>query len=311
MSITPRAFARALGLEKIGGGADERETIEVPEISRPGLQFAGYFDIFANERPQLIGLAEMGYLNSLDEETAERRLSRFFTYPIPCVIIARGMPCPPALLRHAAEADVPVYATREQTSEWATKAMLYLSEAFAPRQTRHGVLMDVYGQGVLITGESGIGKSECALELLNHGHQLVADDVVDICRLGRELFGEAPEMVRDLMELRGVGIVDIKKIFGIGSVEHRKRIDLVIEIDPWSADKEYDRLGTMDRTVSILDVSVPLLEIPVRPGRSLATIVEIAARSWSLRAEGYNAAEELDRRLRERYANPAEGKGES
>ena len=307
MSITPGTFARALGLTKIGGGRDDRETIGVAEISRPGLQFAGYFDIFANERPQLIGLAEMGYLNSLDERTIEERLSRFFTYPIPCVIIARDMECPPALLVHAAEADVPVYATREQTSEWAAKAMLYLAEAFAPRETRHGVLMDVYGQGVLIMGESGIGKSECALELLNHGHQLVADDVVDVCRVGSQLWGEAPEMVRDLMELRGVGIVDIKKIFGIGAVEHRKSIDLVIEIDPWSADKAYDRLGTMGRTMTILDVQVPYLEIPVRPGRSLATIVEIAARSWSLRAEGYNAAEELDRRLRERYSQESGG----
>ncbi|MBR1408619.1 MAG: HPr(Ser) kinase/phosphatase [Clostridia bacterium] len=307
MSITPGTFARALGLTKIGGGRDDRKTISVPEISRPGLQFAGYFDIFANERPQLIGLAEMGYLNSLSGQTIEERLSRFFTYTIPCVIVARGMECPAALLRHAQEADVPVYSTREQTSDWAARAMFYLAEAFAPRETRHGVLMDVYGQGVLIMGESGIGKSECALELLNHGHQLVADDVVDVCRIGSQLLGEAPEMVRDLMELRGVGIVDIKKIFGIGAVVHRKSIDLVIEIDPWSADKQYDRLGTMGRTISILDVKVPYLEIPVRPGRSLATIVEIAARSWSLRAEGYTAAEELDRRLREHYAKKNSG----
>ena len=163
--------------------------------------------------------------------------------------------------------------------------------------------MDVYGQGILIKGESGVGKSECALELLNHGHQLVADDVVDIMRIGKDLFGEAPETVRDLMELRGVGIVDIKKIFGIGAVEQRKHIDLVISIEMWSPNKHYDRLGSGDKRIEILEISLPLIEIPVRPGRSLATIVEIAARSWSLRAEGYSAANELDRRLRESFLN--------
>ena len=308
MSVTAEAFAEALGLARIGGG-DGRVPIEVPEISRPGLQFAGYFDIFAYERPQLIGRAEIGCLESLDGETAEARLSRFFSYDVPCVIVARGMACPPALLRHAEEAGVPVYGTGEQTSAFAAKAVLYLSETFAPRETRHGVLVDVYGQGVLITGESGIGKSECALELLNHGHQLVADDAVEVCRIGRDLWGEAPEMVRDLMELRGVGIVDIKKIFGIGAVEQRKHIDLVIAIALWSAEKDYDRLGRLDKTITILDVPVPFMEIPVRPGRSLATIVETAARCWSLRKEGYSAAGELDRRLQERYRPRRNGDG--
>ena len=300
MSITAEAFAGALGLLRIGGG-DGRNRIEAPELSRPGLQFAGYFDVFACERPQLIGRTEMSYLQSLDEATADGRLTRFFSYPIPCVIVTRGMTCPPALLRHAEEAGVPVYGTGVQTSAFSAKAVMYLSEVFAPRETRHGVLVDVYGQGVLITGESGIGKSECALELLNHGHQLVADDAVEICRIGRDLWGEAPEMVRDLMELRGVGIVDIKKIFGIGSVESRKHIDLVIAIALWSSEKDYDRLGRMDKTITILDVPVPFMEIPVRPGRNLSTIVETAARCWSLRKEGYSAAEELDRRLQERY----------
>ena len=302
MRISPKTFAGALGLRLVGSSLGESQaSIGVPELGRPGLQFAGYFDVFACERPQLIGLAEMAYLKSLDAETMEERMKRFFSYPMPCVIIARGMACPEALLIRADQAGVPVYVTDEHTSAFAMKATLYLSEAFAPRQTQHGVLMDVYGQGVLITGESGIGKSECALELLNHGHQLVADDVVDIMRIGMDLFGEAPETVRDLMELRGVGIVDIKKIFGIGAVEHRKHIDLVIEIDVWSPEKHYDRLGGEERRMEILGVPLPMLQIPVRPGRSLATIVEIAARSWSLRAEGYSAADELDRRLRERY----------
>ena len=302
MQISPKAFAQSLGLTLVGPAlGEELPSIRVAEINRPGLQFAGYFDVFAYERPQLIGLAEISYLKSLDEETARLRLKQFFSYPIPCVIVSRGLDCPEALLYSAGQAGVPVYMTRERTSSFASKVMFYLSEVFAPRKTEHGVLMDVYGQGILIKGESGIGKSECALELLNHGHQLIADDVVDVIRIGEDLFGEAPDTVRDLMELRGVGIVDIKKIYGIGAVEHRKHIDLVISIEMWSEGKHYDRLGSGDKRIEILDVSLPLLEVPVRPGRSLATIVEIAARSWSLRAEGYSAAEELDRRLRERY----------
>ena len=302
MQITPKTFAGALGLAHIGGAADEqRPSIEVPELNRPGLQFAGYFDVFANERPQLIGLAEIAYLKGLDQATADARMSRFFSYPVPCVIVARGLEAPETLLRYAQRAGVPVYGTGEHTSAFAARATIWLAQVFAPRKTCHGVLMDVYGQGVMIMGESGIGKSECALELLNHGHQLVADDVVDVSRVGSELWGEAPEMVRDLMELRGVGIVNIKKIFGIGAVEHRKQIDLVISIALWSAEKTYDRLGSMDKKIDILGIELPLLEIPVRPGRSLATIVEIAARSYSLRAEGYKASEELDRRLQERY----------
>ena len=302
MHISPKAFAESLGLRLIGPAlGEELPSIRVAEINRPGLQFAGYFDVFASERPQLIGLAEMAYLKGMNEDTARERLKAYFSYPMPCIIVSRGMDCPDFLLEAAGQAGVPVYSTQERTSDFSSKAVLYLSEVFAPRKTEHGVLMDVYGQGVLIKGESGIGKSECALELLNHGHQLVADDVVDIMRIGNELFGEAPKTVRDLMELRGVGIVDIKKIYGIGAIEHRKHIDLVISIEMWSRDKHYDRLGSGDKEIRILDVSLPLLEIPVRPGRSLATIVEIAARSWSLREEGYNAAEELDRRLRERF----------
>ena len=180
-------------------------------------------------------------------------------------------------------------------------AIGYLSEALAPRQTCHGVLLDVFGVCVLITGESGVGKSECALELIKRGHLLVADDVVDIARVGRKLRGESPEVVRDLMELRGIGIVDIKSIFGIGATMRRKSIDIIIHLEAWSPEKDYDRLGTHDRQMDILGISVPLIEIPVRPGRNLAIIVEIAARNWRLRSEGYDAVNELERRLARMY----------
>ena len=302
MNITPKEFADALGLSVIcATGRDNERRIGVADLCRPGLQFSGYFDVFAFERPQLIGKTEMAYLNSLAPDVLVSRLDRYFSYDIPCIIIARGMECPPQLLFHARQNGVPVYGTHEETSAFAAMAMAYLGEAFAPRQTCHGVLMDIYGVGVMITGESGVGKSECALELVRHGHQLVADDVVDIFRVGNVLWGEAPEMVRDFMELRGVGIVDIKEIFGIGAIVRRMRVDLVIHMEFWIAGKEYDRLGNLDKTMEVLGVSIPMMELPVRPGRSLATIVEISARNWRLRAEGYNAADELDRRLALHY----------
>ena len=303
--ISPEEFAKALGLTVISGTRRQHGMrIRVADLCRPGLQFAGYFDVFASERPQLIGKTEMAYLNSLSPEVRDQRLDRYFSYEMPCIVIARGMPCPPALLQQAVRHGVPIYGTPYETSAFTGMAIGYLSEALAPRQTCHGVLLDVFGVGVLITGESGIGKSECALELIKRGHQLVADDVVDISRVGSKLVGESPEMVRDFMELRGIGIVDIKSIFGIGAVLRRKTINIVIHLEIWSPDKDYDRLGTREQTTEILGVSLPLIEMPVRSGRNLAIIMEIAARNWRLKSEGYNAVAELDRRLAQRFSAP-------
>ena len=301
--ISPEEFARALGLTVISGTRRQHGMrIRVADLCRPGLQFAGYFDVFASERPQLIGKTEMAYLNSLPPEVRDERLDRYFSYEMPCIVIARGMPCPPALLQQAVRHGVPIYGTLYETSAFTGMAIGYLSEALAPRQTCHGVLLDVFGVGVLITGESGIGKCECALELIKRGHQLVADDVVDISRVGSKLVGESPEMVRDFMELRGIGIVDIKSIFGIGAVLRRKTINIVIHLEIWSPDKDYDRLGTREQTTEILGVNLPLIEMPVRSGRNLAIIMEIAARNWRLKSEGYNAVAELDRRLAQRFS---------
>ena len=204
MSISPEKLASAMALRTIShAGKEKQPCIKMADLCRPGLQFAGYFDIFAFERPQVIGKTEMAYLDNLPEDVRCERLERYFSYDIPCIIIARKMKCPPELLRQARKNGVPVYGSDEETSLFSAKAITYLSEALAPRQTCHGVLLDVFGVGLMITGESGVGKSECALELIKHGHQLVADDVVDISRVGRALFGESPEMVRDFMELRG------------------------------------------------------------------------------------------------------------
>ena len=299
--ISPERFADALGLTVISPAPPSSMHINIADICRPGLQFAGYFDIFANERPQVIGKAEMAYLVSLPEDVFEARLEKYFSYPIPCIVIARGMACPERLRIKAQEHGVPVYSTQDETSAFTSKAITYMSEVLAPRTTLHGVLLEVLGVGVLITGESGVGKSECGLELIKRGHLMVSDDVVDITRLGGKLRGEAPEIVRDFMELRGIGIVDIKLIFGIGAVMRKKTVDMVIHLEYWTPGKDYDRLGTKDQTMDILGINVPLINVPVRSGRNLAMIVEIAARNWRLKNEGYSAVTELDRRLEQMY----------
>ena len=307
--LSQQNFVKALDLEVLNPSTERSLQISVADVCRPGIQFAGYFEVFANARPQVIGKTEMAYLMSLPEDVRRERLERYFSYEIPCIIIARGMDCPEELLAQAKAHEVPLYRTKAETSAFTSKAITYLAEVLAPRVTQHGVLVDVFGVGVLITGESGVGKSECALELIKRGHMLVADDVVDIARVGHKLRGEAPEIVRDFMELRGIGIVDIKLIFGIGAVMRRKTIDMVIHLEFWTPGKDYDRLGNKEQTMDILGIPVPLINVPVRSGRNLAMIVEIAARNWRLKNEGYNAVTELDRRLGEMYGvkNPHGG----
>ena len=300
--ITPKEFAKALGLEVVLAEQQRSVNIKEADLCRPGLQCAGYFDIFAYARPQVIGKTEMAFLNALPKDVRSARLQRYFSYEIPCIVIARGMDCPDALLEQAKMHSVPVYRTQEETSAFTGKAIAYLNEAMAPRMTQHGVLVDVFGVGVMITGESGVGKSECALELIKRGHLLVADDVVDIARVGHRLRGEAPEIVRELMELRGVGLVNIKSIFGSGAVMRRKTIDMIIRLENWSLDKDYERLGNKDEKQNILGIELPLTVMPVRSGRNLAIIVEIAARNWRLKAEGNDAVSELERRMMERYS---------
>ena len=307
--LSQQNFVKALDLEVLNPSTERSLQISVADVCRPGIQFAGYFEVFANARPQVIGKTEMAYLMSLPEDVRRERLERYFSYEIPCIIIARGMDCPEELLAQAKAHEVPLYRTKAETSAFTSKAITYLAEVLAPRVTQHGVLVDVFGVGVLITGESGVGKSECALELIKRGHLRVADDVVDIARVGHKLRGESPEIVRDFMELRGIGIVDIKLIFGIGAVMRRKTIDMVIHLEFWTPGKDYDRLGNKEQTMDILGIPVPLINVPVRSGRNLAMIVEIAARNWRLKNEGYNAVTELDRRLGEMYGvkNPRGG----
>ena len=296
--ISAEEFVKVLNLTVLSPSTRKEMQFSSAELNRPGMQFAGYYEHFAYERPQVIGKVEMGYLDELDDSLRLERLRKYFTYPIPCVVICRGMRPPDEMLSLARENDVPVYGTDWVTTRFCVNAINYLSHELAPRSTVHGVLLDVYGIGVMLTGDSGVGKSEAALELVKRGHQLVADDVVDIRRVNENrLTGEAPETIRHFMEIRGIGIIDIRAMFGIGAVLRSKSIDMVIHLELWQERKSYERLGVKETYTTIMGVKVPETILPVRPGRNLAVVIEVAARNLSLKRMGYSAAQELDRRL--------------
>ena len=294
-------FVNALGLERVLPTDAKTLPIEVSNANRPGMQFANYWDFFAYERPQLLGKVEMTYLSQLDERTRRERLKKYFSYPLPCIIICRGYPCFDEMRVYAAAHNVPIYSTKKETTAFELELISFLRDYLAPRETRHGVLVNVYGTGLLITGSSGVGKSEAALELIKRGHQLVADDVVDIRCVGENrLIGESPELVRHFMEIRGVGIIDIATMYGVGAVIRSKSIDMEVHLEMWQAGKEYDRLGMQDNYTEILGVRIPSLLLPIHPGRNLAVVLEVAARNFRLKQMGYNAAMELARRHMER-----------
>ena len=284
----------ALKLDIILPSATGELPINEANICRPGLQLTGYWDFFAFERPQVIGKVEMAYLDKRTPEERRELLERFFSYRIPCVIICRGMEPPAELLEVAERKQVFLFATKQVTTKFTVSAIHYLNRCLAPHITRHGVLLDVFGVGVMLSGKSGVGKSEAALELVKRGHMLVADDVVDICKISDDrLIGSCPEKVRHLMEIRGIGVIDIRAMFGIGAVAVSKSIDLILELEVWDDKKEYDRIGLEEETVDILGVPVPCQTIPIKPGRNLAIIVEAAARNLSLKRSGHSAIQEL------------------
>lgn len=271
--------------------------IEDSDICRPGLQLTGYWDYFAWERPQLFGKVEMAYLDTLDEETLGIRLNTFFSFSLPCVVVCRNLPIPPQMLECAKRRHVPIYKTAVNTVKIEMDMINYLNNALAPSKTLHGVLVDVYGVGLLITGNSGIGKSESALELVKRGHRLVADDVVIVKRVNENrLVGYSPSQLRHLMEIRGIGIIDVYTMYGVASVIPSKSIDLVVHMELWKEGHPYDRLGLDSQTTPILDVNVPYMLLPIHPGRNIAIVLEVAARNLRLKQMGYNAAEELIKR---------------
>lgn len=274
--------------------------IMISDVNRPALQLSGYFKHFEQSRVQIIGTVEYTYLQQLDEEKREKIYSEFMGYDIPCVIFCRDLRPDDSFLKIAEEKNIPVLGTKRSTSEFMAELIYCLNEQLAPCITIHGVLVDVYGEGLLIMGESGIGKSEAALELIKRGHRLVTDDVVEIRKVSDDtLVGSAPDITRHFIELRGIGIVDVKSMFGVQSVRDTQNIDLVITLEDWDRDKEYDRLGLEEEYTEFLGNKVVCHSIPIRPGRNLAIIVESAAVNHRQKQMGYNAAQELYKRVQE------------
>lgn len=290
-------LVRALSLEIVVPSLTGSLPIEESDISRPGLQLTGFWDFFAFKRAQLFGKVEMAYLETLDEATLHARLNTFFNFDLPCVLVCRGIEIPEAMLICARRRHVPVYRSQENTVKVEMALINYLNSELAPHRTMHGVLVDVYGVGMLITGNSGVGKSEAALELVKRGHRLVADDVVDIKRVNdNRLVGTSPDRTRHFMEIRGVGIIDVYTMYGVSSVIREKSIDMEVHMELWQDGHSYDRLGLDERMTRIMDVSIPSLLLPIHPGRNIAIVLEVAARNLRLKQMGYSAAEELLRR---------------
>ena len=291
-----------LQLEVVYKPEELNVSITRSDLNRPGLQLAGYFDHFAYERIQILGNVEWNYFNTLEDELKKERLSKFFQKDIPALILTRDLEVIPEMIECAKKYNRLILRTNLPTTKFINNIINYIDDQLAPRTTLHGVLVDVYGLGVLITGKSGVGKSETALELVKRGHRLVADDAVEIKKIDSEsLTGRAPELIRHFLEIRGIGILDIKRLYGVGAIRNSKGIDLVIELEYWDENKEYDRVGLDEEYTEILDVNLVKITVPVKPGRNLAMIVEVAARNHRQKQLGYNAAEELNNRLMNQF----------
>ena len=272
--------------------------ISTADLIRPGLQMADFYDYFDSSRLQIMGKVELTYLDHLSVDERQKRLEKYFATKFPALIIARGLQIFPEMLEYAEKYNVALLRTEDSTSAMMSAIISYLNVQIAPRRTRHGVLVEVYGEGILILGESGVGKSEAAIELVKRGHRLVADDAVEIKRVSnRTLVGSSPDIIRHFVELRGIGIIDVKEIFGMGAVKDTEGINMIIHLEQWQDGKQYDRLGMVDEFTNIMGINIPSLTIPVKPGRNLAIIIEVAAMNNRQKRMGYNAAIELNNRL--------------
>ena len=303
-SVDLQKVIREMKLDKLYYPKDKKIEIVTADLNRPGLQITGFFDYFDNKRIQVFGMVENTYLSGLTSEERYNSLKRLFEKDISAVILTRSGNASAEMLRLAEEFETPVLRTAQPTSAFTSTLNPYLNVELAPCITRHGVLVELYGQGVLILGESGVGKSETAVELINRGHRLIADDAVEIKKVSsKSLVGFSPDIIRHFIELRGIGIVDVKNIFGMGAVKESEKIDLIIHLEAWEKGKQYDRLGLVDEYTNILGLDIPSLTIPVKPGRNLAVIFEVAAMNNRQKRMGYNAAEELNRRITEQVEN--------
>lgn len=291
-------------LEVVAGEAGLKRPITTADLYRPGLELAGYFNYHPNERVQLMGKTELSFLETLPADIRRDRISELCKAPdTPAICVTRGIEIPAELAEEANKHGLPLLRSQTATTILASKITGFLERSLAPSTTIHGVLVDVYGIGMLITGSSGIGKSETALELVKRGHRLVADDAVEIRQTGdRTLSGTAPELIRYLLEIRGVGIINVMTLFGAGAIRTEKKISVVAKLENWQQDKQYDRLGLDEETTRIIDTDLPLVTIPVRPGRNLAVIIEVAAMNFRLKRMGYNAALQFTNKLTETLA---------
>lgn len=272
--------------------------VTTSDVNRPGLQMVGFSKYFDNTRIQIMGKVEFTFLEQFATEDREQKLEEYFKLGFPALVITRGLQIFPEMKEFAERFNIPLLRSDLGTSQFMSMLIRYLNEQLAPTKTRHGVLCEIYGEGILIMGESGVGKSEAAIELVKRGHRLVADDAVEIKKVSdSSLIGTSPEIIRHFVEVRGIGIIDVKEIFGMGAVKNEQQIDMVIHLEPWEKDKQYDRLGMVDEYTNIMGINIPSITIPVKLGRNIAVIVEVAAMNNRQKKMGYNAAVELNNRL--------------
>ncbi|MEH7107916.1 MULTISPECIES: HPr(Ser) kinase/phosphatase [Bacillaceae] len=285
-------------LELISGEEGINRPITMSDISRPGIEIAGYFEFYPAERIQLLGKTELSFYGELSDRDKGTRMEQLCTDITPAIIVTRGLDVPPELIEASERESVPVLRTNMKTTRFSSRLTNFLESKLAPTTAVHGVLVDIYGIGVLITGKSGVGKSETALELVKRGHRLVADDCVEIRQEDQDtLVGTSPELIEHLLEIRGLGIINVMTLFGAGAVRSNKRITMVINLEIWDAKKQYDRLGLDEEKMKIIDTEVTKLTVPVRPGRNLAVIIEVAAMNYRLKRMGVNAAQQFTERL--------------
>lgn len=298
INLTVSDLQQALNLELCAGEVGLNRPVLQSDIYRPGLEMAGYFDHFPARRVQLLGKTEVTFLASLSREERMDRMERLCSQVTPAIVVAHTMEAPVELVEAANQVGIPVLKTDIATSRFSVMLTNYLEGQLAPMVTMHGVLVDVYGIGVLITGKSGVGKSETALELIKRGHRLIADDSVEIREVSSNvLIGSSPKLIEHMLEIRGVGIIDIVNLFGASAVKSDKRVLLVIDLELWDEQKVYDRLGLDENTIQIMDTELTKLVVPVRPGRNLSVIIEVAAMDYRMKQLGYNAAEQFSEKL--------------
>lgn len=299
MGIKIEKLAKEMQLEVVVQGNSNNE-IKVSDTSRPGLQFTGYYDYFAYSRLQILGLVEMSYLDTLSSEVRAERFKQFFQFDIPCVIISRGLNPHRELIEEARRHNVWVLRSKMITTRLISNLMSYIDRELAETTTVHGVLVSVYGVGILITGKSGIGKSETALELIKRGHILVSDDAVEIKNIDGVLYGMSPYITSGMLEVRGLGIMDIASLYGLSTIMKEKTIDFIIELEEWTGENDYDRLGASDEKRIILNVPVRMIKLPIRPGRNVAVIIEAAAANYRyIYTSNESPLEKMERRMKE------------